>query len=91
MHGDESQLEATGEEAEHEKNIRAMAECFSERRLERLLIGDGHLGRCRRRRGQRERKRDDQQHQPGEYRQRHLPAEIVDHRHAERREQELSE
>ena len=28
---------------------------------------------------------------PREYRQRRLPAEIVDHRHAERREQELPE
>jgi hypothetical protein len=38
-----------------------------------------------------QRKRHDQQHQDGEYRQRGLPAEIIDQRHAERSEQELSE
>ena len=41
--------------------------------------------------GERQRKRDDQQHQACEHRQRRLPAEIVDHGHAERREQELPE
>ena len=28
MHGDESELEAAGEEAEHQQNVAAMAECF---------------------------------------------------------------
>ena len=91
MHGDEGELEAAGEEAEHQQHIGAMAEGFRERRLERLLVGDGHVRRRRRRRRERQRQRHDQQHQQRKYRQRRLPAEIVDHRHAERREQELAE
>ena len=91
MDRDESELEAAGEEAEHQQHIGAMAERFRQRRLERLLVGDGNIRRRRRRRRDRERQRHDQQHQQREYRQRRLPAEIVDHRHAERREQELPE
>ncbi len=45
----------------------------------------------RRRGRQRKRQRHDQEHQPGKYRERRLPAEIVDQRDAERREQELAE
>ena len=52
---------------------------------------DRHVRRRRRRRRDRERQRHDQQHQQREHRQRRLPAEIVDHRDAERREQELPE
>jgi hypothetical protein len=68
-----------------------MAECLRQRHPERLLVRGRHIGRGRGRRGERERKRDDQEHQACEYRQRGLPAEIVDHRYAERREQELTE
>ena len=91
MHGDEGQLKAAGEEAEHQQHIGAMAERFRQRRLERLLVRGRHIRRCRGRGRERERQRHDQQHQTGEYHQRRLPAEIVDQRHAERREQELAE
>ena len=93
MHGDEGELEAAGEEAEHQQNIGAMAERLRQRGLERLLVR-GRRIRCRRsrrRRRDRERERHDQEHQQSEHRQRRLPAEIVDHRDAERREQELPE
>ena len=66
-----------------------MTERFRQRHLERLLVGGRHIGRCRRWGGKRERQRHDQKHQHREHRQRRLPAEIVDHRYAEWREQEL--
>ena len=68
-----------------------MPECFRQRRPERLLVGHGRMARCRGRGGKRERQRHDQYHQAGEHHQRRLPAEIIDHRHAKRREQELPE
>ncbi len=43
MHGDEGELEAAGEEAEHQQNIGAMAECLRQRGLERLLVPGGHV------------------------------------------------
>ncbi len=36
MHGHESELEAASEEAEHEQNVAAMAECFRESLARRL-------------------------------------------------------
>ena len=38
MHGDESELKAAGEEAEHQQHVGAMAERFRERMLEGLLF-----------------------------------------------------
>ena len=39
MHGDEQQLEAAGEEAEHQQNVAAMAEGLGQRLQQRLLAG----------------------------------------------------
>jgi hypothetical protein len=60
MHGDEGELKAAGEEAEHQQHIGAMAERFRQRRLERLLVGDRDIRRRRGRRRERERQRHDQ-------------------------------
>ena len=38
MHGDESKLEAAGEEAEHQQHVRAVTKSLSERLGEGLLI-----------------------------------------------------
>ena len=38
MHGDEGELEAAGEEAEHQQHVGAVAEGFGERGPERLLV-----------------------------------------------------
>ena len=76
--GDEGELEAAGEEAEHEQHVAAMrrtprdSACLSDccavpRRCPALAA----------RRRQRERERQHQQHEPGEDQQRGLPAECV--------------
>jgi hypothetical protein len=56
-----------------------------------LLAGAACVRGLGRRRCDRKRQRDDQEHQAGEYRQRRLPTEIVDQRHAKRSEHELTE
>ncbi len=94
VHGDESELEAAGEEAEHQQHVAAMTEGLAERLCDRLL-------RTRRRRGsgrrtglgcrQRQRERQDEQHHAAEGDKRVLPAGRVDQHAGERREQELAE
>ena len=68
MHGDERELKAAGEEAEHQQHIGAMTEGFGERMLEGLLFAAGDLaGRRDGGRRQRQRQRHHQQHQTGEH------------------------
>ncbi len=94
MHGDEGELEAAGEEAEHQQHIGAMAKRLRERLHHALVVGGSrrtgsHL--LLRRGRDRERQRQDQQREPGEDRQRALPAVIADESDAERRIEELAE
>ena len=93
MHGDEEELKAAGEVAEHQQHVAAVAERFRQRLRRRF--GLRHRGRRRarrlRRRGEHERQRQDQQQDDGEHQQRVLPADIVDQADGERREQELAE
>ena len=50
MHGDERELKAAGEEAEHQQHVGAMPEGFDKRLLERLRARrDGEVARTRRR------------------------------------------
>jgi hypothetical protein len=82
MRGDEGELEAAGEEAEHEQHIGAVPEGFGERVPERLRrvaarkagrkTGRRRIRRLRRR--QRERERQHEQQEAGKHRQRGLPA-----------------
>ena len=71
MQRDEGELEAAGEEAEHEQHVGAMAERLGERAHERLRLrcGRSRLARRVRRRRERERHRNDQQQQPAEHQQ----------------------
>jgi hypothetical protein len=91
MHGNEGELEAAGEEAEHQKVIAAVAEGFRQRLFERLRTrGPGPAGFAGRRR-QRQRERQDEQHDAGEHDDGGAPVEGVDERAREWREQELAE
>ena len=93
MHGDEEDLEAAGEEAEHEQNIAGVSERLGERLHHRLPRRAG-LRQDRAGlswRGERERQRQDEQHGGGENEQRRLPAETIDEIDREGREQKLPE
>src|SRR5262244_487961 len=93
MHGDEEDLEAASEEPEHEQHITLVAERLAERLCHRLLRSIGRRPRRARLpwRCERERQRHDEKHDGGEDDERVLPADTIDERHRERREQELPE
>ncbi|MEH2625071.1 hypothetical protein V1292_003126 [Bradyrhizobium sp. AZCC 1719] len=92
MYGDEGELEAAREEAEHQQHVGAMTERFRQRGLEGLLLGGRRIGRCCGWwRCQRQRQRHDKEHQCRKYNERCLPAELIDNGHAEGSEQELAE
>ena len=91
MHGDEGELEAAGEEAEHQQHVAAMAEGLAQRLLG--LICSLAAGRRLRPGGvaSDERQRQHQQHGAGEHQERGLPGKRVDQRMRERRIEELAE
>jgi hypothetical protein len=92
MRGDEGELEAAGEEAEHEQHVAAVPERLRERLRDRL---------ARRRRtaglrrvatpGEHERERHRNEHGHGKDDERLVPAEAVDEEVRDRREEELAE
>ena len=91
MRGDESQLEAAGEKAQHQQHIAFMPEGF------RQSLRDGLFGSRTRRfltqrtGGQRDRQRQHQQQGATEQDRGFLPADRIDQRAGNRGKQELSE
>src|ERR671924_1116625 len=93
MHGDEEDLEAAGEESQHEQHITLVAKRLAERLCHRLL---GLAGRRDRPAGlpwrrERERQWHDEEYDGGEGDERVLPTDAVNERHRQRREHELPE
>jgi hypothetical protein len=89
MHGDEGELEAAGEEAEHQEHVGAVRERLRKRLLQRLRRR--MFGLLDRRGRQRQRERQHGEHARGEDEKRLLPADRIDQHDGQRRIEELPE
>ena len=93
MRGDEGELEAASEETEHEQHVAAVPECLGERLRDRLARGRRWTAGLRRvaAAGEHERERHRNEHGHGKDDERLVPAEAVDEKVRDRREEELAE
>ncbi len=91
VHGDEGELEAAGEIAEHEQHIGAVADRLAQGLAERLLRPARGRARARGNGRECERGRQHQQHARGKHQERVLPAERAHQKDCERRIEKLPE